>query len=72
MPNRNGRGIRNSQGQGQKNRPMGSASCICPSCSHKEPHTQRGVPCSTVACPKCGTMMRGENCYDRPTQTKTN
>ncbi len=33
--------------------------CVCPSCGSTVPH-QRGVPCYTVDCPKCGTkMVRG-------------
>lgn len=39
----------------------GSNDCICPSCGEKTPHT-RGVPCSQVKCPKCGTPMRGVFC----------
>lgn len=30
--------------------------CVCPACKHREPH-QVGVPCTTVKCPKCGTLM---------------
>ena len=33
--------------------------CVCPSCGERITH-QRGVPCNTVNCPKCGTkMVRG-------------
>jgi len=30
--------------------------CICPNCATKVPH-QRGIPCYTYKCPKCGTSM---------------
>ena len=30
--------------------------CICPSCGTKAPH-ERGIPCSTKKCPKCGAFM---------------
>ncbi len=30
--------------------------CVCPKCSHSEPH-QRGIPCVQRPCPKCGTAM---------------
>ncbi len=34
--------------------------CMCPSCGHQEAK-QRGVPCSTLRCPKCGApMVRGQ------------
>jgi predicted Fe-Mo cluster-binding NifX family protein len=33
--------------------------CICPNCSHHEPH-ERGVPCSRKKCPICGSaLIRG-------------
>jgi len=33
--------------------------CICPRCSHREPHEQ-GVPCSRKRCPVCGSpLVRG-------------
>lgn len=30
--------------------------CICPECNTKVSHT-RGMPCNTLKCPKCGTLM---------------
>ena len=30
--------------------------CICPKCKYEEPQ-QRGQPCRTKKCPKCGTLM---------------
>ncbi|MBW2988629.1 cation diffusion facilitator family transporter [Candidatus Woesearchaeota archaeon] len=34
--------------------------CVCPKCGYKEEH-KRGIPCSTLNCPKCNTRMtRGE------------
>ena len=39
----------------------GSAECVCPKCGHTIPHT-RGIPCTQIKCPKCGTPMRGERC----------
>ena len=30
--------------------------CVCPKCNHKEPK-ERGDPCITKKCPKCGTLM---------------
>ena len=39
----------------------GSRYCICPNCGYKAGH-ERGLPCSSVKCPKCGALMRGEHC----------
>ena len=44
-------------GRGQS----GTSVCRCPRCGHTEAH-KRGVPCSQVACPTCGSPMRGERC----------
>ncbi|MBN1861921.1 MAG: hypothetical protein JW840_10750 [Candidatus Thermoplasmatota archaeon] len=30
--------------------------CLCPNCGHREPHS-RGLPCSTIRCPRCGSLM---------------
>ena len=39
----------------------GSSECICPKCGYKEPH-KRGVPCSTISCPKCNAPLKGQFC----------
>jgi hypothetical protein len=31
--------------------------CKCPTCGHTESH-QRGIPCNTIRCPKCDTIMK--------------
>jgi cation diffusion facilitator family transporter len=31
--------------------------CVCPKCGYKIPH-QRGVPCSTLSCPKCKVNLQ--------------
>ena len=33
--------------------------CICPNCKNKIAH-QRGNPCYSIKCPKCGTQMTRE------------
>lgn len=47
--NRRGRGF----GRGAGGPP---SECLCPNCGNKEPH-QRGVPCYSRKCPKCGSPM---------------
>lgn len=47
---RGGRGL----GGGYGMDPHGE--CICPNCGHREPH-QRSIPCYTIKCPHCGTLM---------------
>ena len=39
----------------------GSGDCVCPKCGFKQTHT-RGVPCTQLKCPKCGTNMKGVFC----------
>ncbi|MCD4778927.1 MAG: DUF5320 domain-containing protein [Candidatus Omnitrophica bacterium] len=50
-----------ARGWGQGSRPGAGAGgfCVCPSCKEKVAH-QRGVPCTSVNCPKCGASMTRE------------
>lgn len=43
---------------------FGSKTCKCPNCGVIVPHTERGKPCSSRACPECGSMMKGEQCQE--------
>ena len=48
-------------GQGQGNPRQGDGgfgSCTCPSCGYSTSH-QRGSPCNSMACPKCGAKLIG-------------
>ncbi|MCU0577673.1 MAG: NifB/NifX family molybdenum-iron cluster-binding protein [Desulfobacterota bacterium] len=58
-----GRGLGAEQGRfGMGNATQGETGfiCICPDCSHCEPH-ERGFPCSRKQCPICGSaLVRGE------------
>lgn len=40
---------------------FGSRYCICPKCGLRTEH-ERGLPCSSIKCPRCGTFMHGEHC----------
>ena len=55
-----GPGTGQGRGAGQGRRGGGGigigGNCVCPSCSNTVPH-QVGVPCISIKCPKCGTMM---------------
>ncbi len=56
-----GRGQRRGIGQGGRGRMGGFAAgpgglCVCSKCGYKEPQ-QRGVPCISKKCPKCGTPL---------------
>ncbi len=47
------------QGRGRMGGPYSAGPkgyCICPNCSHKEPHVL-GQPCNQKQCPKCNTVM---------------
>lgn len=57
-PRGGGRGMGGGPGRGRRGG-FGAGvggECVCPSCGTKAPH-QRGIPCNTVKCPKCGTLM---------------
>jgi predicted RNA-binding Zn-ribbon protein involved in translation (DUF1610 family) len=41
---------------------FGSSKCVCPKCGNEITHARRGIPCSQVKCPKCGTLMIGRKC----------
>ena len=48
-----GQGVGNTrQGQG------GFSRCICPQCGYSEAH-DRGQPCNSITCPKCGVSLQG-------------
>lgn len=38
----------------------GADICVCPSCNFEKQH-DKGVPCTEISCPECGTKMRGKN-----------
>ncbi len=48
-----GRGFGRRRGMGFKARPE---SCVCPKCGYRVQKAP-GVPCSTMKCPKCGSIM---------------
>jgi hypothetical protein len=39
----------------------GSSICTCPQCGYTTAHV-RGIPCSSIGCPNCGTSLKGEIC----------
>jgi cation diffusion facilitator family transporter len=55
-----------AHGFGWENRPKGKnvngppKNCVCPNCGYTVEH-KRGIPCTTLKCPKCGTLMAREN-----------
>jgi len=51
-----GRGWGGGRGRGMGGGRGPGGNCICPNCREKVPH-ERGIPCSQMKCPKCGTNM---------------
>ncbi|HAR99435.1 MAG TPA: hypothetical protein DCS11_11220 [Syntrophus sp. (in: bacteria)] len=59
-----GAGGRNGSGRGGRRAGLATGAfaagpvgrCVCPQCGQMEPH-ERGVPCSSRKCPKCGSDM---------------
>ncbi|HDR00541.1 MAG TPA: hypothetical protein ENN51_09710 [candidate division WOR-3 bacterium] len=49
-----------SRGTGRGFGAGSSGECVCPACGTRAPH-RRGVPCSSVKCPKCGATMVRED-----------
>ncbi|MDQ7825368.1 MAG: hypothetical protein RDV48_21385 [Candidatus Eremiobacteraeota bacterium] len=48
---------RGGRGRGPGGSGLGPpGTCRCPQCGTEVPH-QRGVPCLSLQCPKCGTLM---------------
>jgi len=41
---------------------FGSSMCVCPKCGKEVLHARRGMPCSQMKCPECGTPMTGRKC----------
>lgn len=60
MPFRDGTGPRKlgrGLGCGRKGGGAGiGGECVCPNCGASNPH-QRGTPCSSLTCTKCGSRM---------------
>ncbi len=51
-----GRGRGEGRGMGRRVGMGSGGYCVCPNCGEKIPH-QRGIPCQSVQCPKCGSNM---------------
>jgi len=54
-----GGGVGGGTGPGRMGGPVAAGPggmCKCPNCGHQMSH-QRGAPCYSLACPKCGTKM---------------
>ena len=53
---RRGGGGRGGRMGGNKPGAGPGGECVCPQCGHRRPH-RIGVPCNTIKCDKCGTLM---------------
>jgi hypothetical protein len=65
MPGKDGTGpfgtgpVAGNAGHREQRRGIGagpSGCCVCPKCSEKVSHTA-GVPCTSLKCPKCGSLL---------------
>jgi hypothetical protein len=56
MPARDGTGPVDGGGGRRRRSANTDGYCICPKCKERIAHTI-GVPCNTIKCPKCGTIM---------------
>jgi len=43
---------------GERRRAGGTNLCRCPKCGYTTTH-ERGKPCSSIKCPRCGTPLAG-------------
>lgn len=62
-PRGKGSGIGQGQGKGiGRGRGRGGYPiiCVCPNCG-KEIYHRPGIPCNSVKCPQCGTVMARKN-----------
>ncbi len=56
-----GKGVqgRRGGGRGRMGSPLAAGAdgiCVCPECGHEQEHL-RGIPCTSIKCPKCGSLM---------------
>jgi len=51
-----GAGMGRGKGMGRGAGMGAGGNCVCPKCGNKSSHSQ-GIPCNSMKCPKCGTMM---------------
>ncbi len=62
-PRGTGGGMSQGSGSGMGRGRMGGmkaggalGNCLCPKCGNRQPH-DRGIPCTQVKCPQCGSTM---------------
>jgi len=53
----------NARGEGQgvdgsKQGDGGASQCVCPDCDYSVAH-DKGIPCNSMVCPKCGSRLIG-------------